>query len=160
VVDIDLVGSFHVARAAFEQLRATRGSILFVSADQARSPYDEQAHVGAAKAGVDALMRNLALEWGRYGVRANAVAPGPVEGTEGMRRLTEIAGVEAWNRMIPLKRFAKQSEIGQVAVFLSSSLASYVTGAVVPVDGGLRLSGPHSFNYAVRNRRAAGNPDL
>lgn len=155
VTDIDLLGSFHVARAAFGQLRRTTGSILFVSADQARSPYDEQAHVAAAKAGVDALMRNLALEWGRFGIRSNAIAPGPVEETEGMRRLTEIAGADTWTQMVPLERFARQSEVGHVAVFLASPLASYVTGAVVPVDGGLRLSGPHAYNQAVRRARNA-----
>jgi NAD(P)-dependent dehydrogenase (short-subunit alcohol dehydrogenase family) len=154
VVDIDLLGSFHCARAAFDQLRRTRGSLLFVSADQARSPYEEQAHVGAAKAGVDALMRNLALEWGKYGIRANALAPGPVEGTEGMRRLTELTGRDIWTDMVPLSRFARPEEIGDLAVVLSSPLAGYVTGAVLPVDGGLRLCGPYPFNARLRSARA------
>src|SRR5271165_6702749 len=69
VVDIDLLGGFNSARAAFAQLNETKGSIIFISAGQAFVPYAFQAHVGAAKAGIDSLMRNLALEWGAYGIR-------------------------------------------------------------------------------------------
>ncbi|HCK82451.1 MAG TPA: short-chain dehydrogenase, partial [Candidatus Competibacteraceae bacterium] len=87
VIDIDLLGSFHTCRAAFEQLKETRGNIIFISAGMAFLPYAFQAHVGAAKAGIDNLMRNLALEWGRFGIRSNSIAPGPIEGTEGVRRL-------------------------------------------------------------------------
>jgi NAD(P)-dependent dehydrogenase (short-subunit alcohol dehydrogenase family) len=91
VVDIDLLGSFHTARAAFEQLRETRGTLLFISAAQASVPFAYQAHVGAAKAGVDHMMRNLALKWGRYGIPCNSMARGPIADTEGMRRLERPA---------------------------------------------------------------------
>ncbi len=87
VVDIDLLGSFHAARAAFPQLKETRGSIIFISAGKAFQAYPYQAHVGAAKAGVDMLMKDLAVDWGKHGIRANSIAPGPIAGTEGMRRL-------------------------------------------------------------------------
>jgi NAD(P)-dependent dehydrogenase (short-subunit alcohol dehydrogenase family) len=87
VVEIDLFGTFHAASAAFSQLRQAGGCAIFISAGQSILPYALQAHAGAAKAGVDNLMRNLALEWGRYGIRVNSIIPGPIEGTEGMRRL-------------------------------------------------------------------------
>jgi NAD(P)-dependent dehydrogenase (short-subunit alcohol dehydrogenase family) len=151
VVDIDLVGSFNASRAAFDQLRSTRGTILFLSAGQAYVPYALQAHVGAAKAGVDHLMRNLALEWGRFGIRCNSVAPGPIEGTEGMRRLAP--NDEALHRRlraaIPLGRYGNVEDIGRAAVFLASPLAAYITGTLLVVDGGQNLPGSGPFSELV-----------
>jgi NAD(P)-dependent dehydrogenase (short-subunit alcohol dehydrogenase family) len=143
VVDIDLIGSFNASRAAFEQLKATQGSIIFISAGQAFMPYAAQAHAGAAKAGVDNLMQNLALEWGRYGIRSNSIAPGPIEGTEGMRRLApgDSDLQEKLKRTIPMQRFGTVDDIGQAAVFLASPLATYVTGTRLVVDGGQNLPG-------------------
>lgn len=77
VVDIDLKGTFNVCRASFDQLRANRGQVLNISATLHYLGTPLQLHVSAAKAGVDALTRNLAVEWGRYGIRVNAIAPGP-----------------------------------------------------------------------------------
>lgn len=141
VIEIDLLGTFHAARAAFDQLKETRGSALFVSAGQAFIPYPWQAHVGAAKAGNDNLMKNLALEWGKFGIRVNSVAPGPIEGTEGMKRLAPGGMDEDLKSAIPLGRFGTVDEIGQVACFLASPLASYVTGTVLVADGGQNLPG-------------------
>jgi NAD(P)-dependent dehydrogenase (short-subunit alcohol dehydrogenase family) len=150
VVDIDLNGSFNAARAAFDQLRATSGNLIFVSAGQAFTPYPAQAHCGAAKAGVDNLMRNLALEWGRYGIRSNSIAPGPVEGTEGVRRLLPSDEArDKLERSIPLGRFGRAGEIGHAAVFLASPLASYVTGTRLRADGGQNLSGSGVFAQAL-----------
>jgi NAD(P)-dependent dehydrogenase (short-subunit alcohol dehydrogenase family) len=149
VVEIDLLGSFHTARAAFGSLKESRGSILFVSAGQAYLPFSHQSHVGAAKAGIESLMTNLALEWGQYGIRSNSVVPGPIGGTEGMRRLTEPIGIETWTEAVPLGRLGRTDEIAAMAVVLSSPLASYVTGARVVVDGGLGLSGLGAISRAV-----------
>jgi NAD(P)-dependent dehydrogenase (short-subunit alcohol dehydrogenase family) len=149
VVDIDLMGSFHAAYAAFDQLRETKGCLLFVSAAQAYVPFAYQAHVGAAKAGVDSLMRNLALEWGRYGIRCNSIAPGPIAGTEGMRRLEEAASSDTWLEMIPLGRYGTTEEIGALAAVLASPLGAFVTGALLTVDGGQGLVGSGTFNRAV-----------
>ena len=146
VVDIDLLGAFNAARAAFEQLKTTRGSIIFISAGQAFTPYAFQLHVGAAKAGIDMMMRNLALEWGRYGIRVNSIAPGPIEGTEGMRRLSDPAALAQLARAIPLQRLGTVDDIGQLAVFLASPLASFVTGTLVVADGGQNLPGSALFN--------------
>jgi NAD(P)-dependent dehydrogenase (short-subunit alcohol dehydrogenase family) len=142
VVDIDLLGSFNAARAAFAQLKETRGSIIFISAGQAHIPYAFQAHVGAAKAGVEMLMKDLALEWGRFGIRVNSIVPGPIEGTEGVKRLVASDAIkQKLTRAIPLGRFGTVEDIGGVAVFLASPLASYVTGATLVADGGQNLPG-------------------
>src|SRR5271166_2976371 len=149
VVDIDLLGAFHAAREAFEQLKATRGCIIFISAGQAFVPHAYQAHVGAAKAGIDNLMKNLALEWGRHGIRANSIVPGPIEGTEGMRRLSTPDNDARHKEVIPLRRYGQPDEIGQAAVFLASPLAAYITGAILCVDGGSSLVGSALWNQAV-----------
>jgi NAD(P)-dependent dehydrogenase (short-subunit alcohol dehydrogenase family) len=147
VVDIDLLGSFNACRAAFDQLAETRGSITFISAGQGFVPYPAQAHVGAAKAGVDHLMRNLALEWGRFGIRSNSIAPGPIEGTEGMRRLApeDPSYHDRLKQAIPLGRYGTVDEIGAAAVFLASPLAAYITGTLLVVDGGQNLAGSCPF---------------
>jgi NAD(P)-dependent dehydrogenase (short-subunit alcohol dehydrogenase family) len=157
VVDIDLLGSFNASRAAFEHLKETRGNIIFISAGQAFTPYFAQAHCGAAKAGIDNMMRNLALEWGRFGIRSNSIAPGPIEGTEGMRRLTPDdpkfqAGLKG---AIPLGRYGQPEEIGNVAVFLASPLASYVTGTLLVADGGQNLPGSGVFTQLAMEAMAA-----
>ena len=106
-------------------------------------------HVGAAKAGVDNMMKNLALEWGKYGIRSNSIVPGPIAGTEGVKRL----GGEAWEKMqhktIPLGRYGTVEEIGNAAAFLASPLAAYVTGTVLVVDGGQNLFGSAPFGAAI-----------
>lgn len=156
VTDIDLLGSFHVARAGFEQLRRTQGSVLFVSGGQSFMTLAGQAHVSAAKAGVDQLMRSLALEWGPHGVRSNSIVPGPVSGTEGMRRLTESGNDQAWTDSVPLGRFAQPAEIGRMAALMLSPVCSYMTGAQVLVDGGLALSGGGLINAASARRDLLG----
>lgn len=146
VIDIDLQGSFNASRAAFEQLKATRGSILFISAGAAFVPQAYQLHVGAAKAGIDNMMKNLAIEWGRHGIRANSIVPGPIAGTEGMRRLAPPEFEAMKKSVIPLGHYGTVDDIGQAAVFLASPLAAYVTGAVLVVDGGTNLSGSALWN--------------
>ena len=140
VVDIDLKGTFNVCRAAFSELKKTGGSILNISATlhYLGTPY--QLHVSAAKAGVDALTRNLAVEWGRHGIRVNGIAPGPIEDTEGMARLVPEAVKEKMKRRIPLGRFGRIRDIEQAAVFLCSTGASFINGAMLVVDGGQWLS--------------------
>jgi NAD(P)-dependent dehydrogenase (short-subunit alcohol dehydrogenase family) len=101
-----------------------------------------QVHVCAAKAGVDMVTRVLAMEWGPEGIRINSIVPGPIEGTEGMGRLAPTP--EMRQRVIesvPLKRFGTPRDIANMAMFLASPLASYVSGAVIPVDGGWSQGG-------------------
>jgi NAD(P)-dependent dehydrogenase (short-subunit alcohol dehydrogenase family) len=148
VIDIDLVGSFNAARLAFDQLERTRGSILFITAPMAHMAHAYQAHVGPAKAGVEMLMKNLALEWGPYGIRSNSIIPGFVADTEGMRRISAESEIDRFVRHIPLRRIGTASEIGQAAAFLASPLAAYITGTSLWVDGGQALSGSGFFNDA------------
>ena len=150
VIDIDLLGSFHASHAAFEQLRDRRGCLIFISAPQAFVPQAYQLHVGAAKAGVDNLMRNLAVEWGRHGIRANSIVPGPIEGTEGLKRLSSPEVDERAKQAVPLRRYGSVDDIGQAAVFLASPLASYITGTVLLVDGGSALVGSALWNETVQ----------
>jgi len=146
VVDIDLVGSFNASRIAFDQLKRTRGSILFVTAPMAMMPHAYQAHVGPAKAGVEMLMKNLALEWGPYGIRSNSIIPGFVGDTEGMRRISSTEDSGNFVANIPLRRMGVTQEIGEAAAFLASPLASFITGTSLWVDGGQALSGSGFFN--------------
>ena len=136
VVDIDLKGTFNVCRAAFVELKKNRGQILNISATLHYLGTPMQLHVSAAKAGVDALTRNLAVEWGRHGIRVNAIAPGPIGDTEGMKRLVPEPIKEKLRRQVPLGRFGEIADIEKAAVFLCSDAASYINGAVLVVDGG------------------------
>ena len=146
VVDIDLLGSFNASSAAFDQLKETKGTIIFISAGMAYMPHKFQVHVGAAKAGIDMMMKNLALEWGHHGIRANSVVPGPIEGTEGMKRLSTPEAKATLIDAVPMRRMGSVDDIGQTAAFLASPLASYITGCVVVCDGGSNLAGSGRFN--------------
>jgi peroxisomal 2,4-dienoyl-CoA reductase len=141
VVDIDLKGTFNVCRATIDQLKEHRGQILNISATLHYTGTPMQLHVSAAKAGVDALTRNLAVEWGRYGIRVNGIAPGPIEDTEGMSRLVPEQIKEKLKRKIPLGRFGRIKDIEQAAVFLCSDAASFINGVTLVVDGGQWLAG-------------------
>jgi peroxisomal 2,4-dienoyl-CoA reductase len=140
VVDIDLKGTFNVCRAAFAQLKEHRGQILNISATLHYLGTPMQLHVSAAKAGVDALTRNLAVEWGRYGIRVNAIAPGPIEDTEGMQRLVPEAVKAQLKKLVPIGRFGRIADIEKAAVFVCSDAASFINGVVLVVDGGHWLS--------------------
>jgi len=139
VVDIDLKGTFNVSRAAFPHLKVQGGSVLNISATLQLLGTVGQAHASAAKAGIDALTRALAAEWGPSGIRVNGVAPGPVEGTEGVKRLTSDASRRMIAEQCPLGRMATIDEVAQACVFLCSDAASFITGVTLVVDGGLWL---------------------
>lgn len=141
VVDIDLIGTFHVLRASYAFLRKPGASVISITAAQAVHPSLFQSHACAAKAGVNMITKCLALEWGGAGVRVNAIAPGPIADTGGMSKLTPTPeAVAAHTRTIALGRFGTKQEVADLAVFLCSDSARYITGAILDCDGGSSLS--------------------
>jgi NAD(P)-dependent dehydrogenase (short-subunit alcohol dehydrogenase family) len=140
VVDIDLMGTFNVFRAGYRCIRKPGGVLLAISAPQGSSPTKNQAHVCAAKAGVNMLVKCLAFEWGAEGIRVNAISPGPISGTEGVERMAPgPAEKSAWAARIALGRFGTLDEIATAVIFLAGPAASYVTGTVIDFDGGCQL---------------------
>lgn len=137
VVEIDLLGTFHVMQAVYPYLQKPGAAIINISAPQAVTPMPAQSHVCAAKAGVDMITRTLALEWGGEGIRLNSIVPGPIDGTEGMKRLAPNEAIRnAVVNSVPLKRMGTPQDIANACLFLASDMASYITGAIIPVDGG------------------------
>jgi NAD(P)-dependent dehydrogenase (short-subunit alcohol dehydrogenase family) len=141
VVDIDLSGTFHTFRAAYSRLRRPGASLIAISSGQAMRPVWGQAHASAAKAGIESLVRTLALEWGPEGIRVNSLCPGPIADTEGVNRLISDQQTERITARIPTRRYGRHEEIANAAIFLLSSASSYVTGSTLMCDGGLLLSG-------------------
>lgn len=136
VVDIDLVGTFHVMRQAHPYLTKPGASVISITAPQSFVPMRYQAHVCAAKAGVDQLTRVLALEWGGDGIRVNSISPGAIADTEGAKRLSVPGEEKRSAESVPLKRIGTKQDIAWLAMFLGSPYASYISGAVIPCDGG------------------------
>lgn len=142
VIEIDLLGTFHVMQAVYPFLTKPGASIINISAPQAFVPMAAQAHVCAAKAGVDMITRTLCLEWGSEGVRINSIIPGPIDNTEGMKRLAPTEGIrKAVQKSVPLQRMGSTDDIANACLFLASDFASYITGAIIPVDGGWAQGG-------------------
>ena len=137
VVDIDLLGTYNVTRCAFDAWLAEHGgSIVNISAPFAQKGVVFQSHVAAAKAGVDSLTRTCAVEWGPYGIRVNAIAPGTIGGTEGVRRFAEAVTGGDDRPKNPLGLQGHGSDIAYLALFLCSPMARFVSGQVIAVDGG------------------------
>lgn len=146
VVDIDLCGTFNACRAAFAHLSKHPGSaIVSITATQAAIPTPLQCHAGAAKAGIAKLTQDLALEWGRAGIRVAAVAPGPIEGTEGMSRLAPPDAEASLKKRVPMQRYGTIDEIAAAVLYLVSPAGAYVTGSTLLVDGGMSLIGAGPF---------------
>jgi NAD(P)-dependent dehydrogenase (short-subunit alcohol dehydrogenase family) len=142
VVDIVLNGTFNCTRFAFEALRRSRGSVLNIIATYAWSGEPGAVHSASAKAGVLAMTRTLAAEWGQFGIRVNAIAPGPIhtEGTD--KNLWSVADVEKQvAAQIPLGRLGEPGDVSRAALWLCSDDAQWISGAALPVDGAHWLHG-------------------
>jgi NAD(P)-dependent dehydrogenase (short-subunit alcohol dehydrogenase family) len=149
VVDIDLLGTFNVFRASHPYLAKPGASLIAITAGQAEQPMMNQIHACAAKAGVNMVTRCLAMEWGPEGIRVNAISPGPIADTEGMRRLTPTPESEAaYKATIPLGIYGEKRDIAGLAVFLCSPAARYLTGAIIPCDGGSALTGGSQNSFS------------
>jgi 3-oxoacyl-[acyl-carrier protein] reductase len=138
VIDTNLTGSFRVAkRAAKGMLRLRRGRLIFISSVVGLLGSAGQVNYAASKAGLVGMARSLARELGSRSITANVVAPGFVE-TEMTAVLPEETQ-KAYKAQIPLGRYASVEEVAAVVAWLGSDAAGYVTGAVIPVDGGLGM---------------------
>lgn len=150
VIDIDLLGAYNVFHHAFHHISKPGGSMIAITAPQAVNPTGFQVHACAAKAGINMLVKCLALEWGQFGIRVNAISPGPIADTEGMARLAPTPEIEkAMTARTPLKRFGTKDEIGALASFLSAQEAEYITGSIFNCDGGVEL-GDASADFSPR----------
>jgi NAD(P)-dependent dehydrogenase (short-subunit alcohol dehydrogenase family) len=141
VVDIVLNGSFYCSQIFGQQMiRQNQGNIINILATYAWTGGPGTIHSACAKAGVLAMTRTLAVEWARYGIRVNAVAPGPVDTPGARERLwptDEIA--RKIKEEIPLKRFAAPAEVVDAITFLLSPYAAYINGECLTIDGGAWL---------------------
>jgi NAD(P)-dependent dehydrogenase (short-subunit alcohol dehydrogenase family) len=141
VIDIVLNGSFYCSQILGEQMiRQNSGQIINILATYAWTGGPGTIHSASAKAGVLTMTRTLAVEWAKYGIRVNAVAPGPFD-TEGAKtRLWPTPEIEnAVREKVPVKRFAKVEEVAQAVLYLSSPYASYINGECLTIDGGAWL---------------------
>ncbi|XP_078691412.1 peroxisomal 2,4-dienoyl-CoA reductase [(3E)-enoyl-CoA-producing]-like [Branchiostoma floridae x Branchiostoma belcheri] len=143
VMEIDAHGSFNCSKAVFDKyMKDHGGSIVNITATLHHRGVALQTHAGSAKAAIDAMTRHLAVEWGQYGIRINCVAPGPIDDTEGMRRLggaklKKMTGsYERLIREIPVGRIGTKSDIANGCLYLVSPAGSFVSGTNLIVDGG------------------------
>ena len=147
VMDIDVLGSYNTVKATLPHLvtsaaehkaggksaspAGTGGRIIFISATFHYTAMPLQTHVSVAKAGVDALSNNVALEFGPRGVTSNVISPGPIAGTEGMERLSMSDNLADSMKNIPLGRWGTVKEIADATVYLFSDAGNFVTGHVL-----------------------------
>ncbi|CAH2307548.1 Hypothetical predicted protein [Pelobates cultripes] len=147
VIDIDTVGTFNASKILFEKFFRDHGGVIInITATLSYRGQVLQMHAGSAKAAIEAMTKHLAVEWGPSRVRVNSLAPGPISGTEGMRRLGG-AELEAamYSSSIPLQRLGNKTEMAHGALFLASPLASYMTGTTLVLDGGSWLTSPNQL---------------
>jgi peroxisomal 2,4-dienoyl-CoA reductase len=157
VIEIDLYGTFFCSQAVLPVMRAQGGgSIVNISMTLHYRGWPLMAHATAAKAGIDALTKTLALEWARDRVRINAIAPGPIP-TEGVKKafapppsadgvvdvFAQERAMDSYaKRMIPLQRFGTPEDIANMVAYLASPAGAWITGAIMVVDGGEWLAKP------------------
>ncbi|XP_078728793.1 peroxisomal 2,4-dienoyl-CoA reductase [(3E)-enoyl-CoA-producing] [Lampetra fluviatilis] len=150
VMDIDTMGTFNSSLALYRRCFKEHGGVIVnISATISYRGQMLQVHAGAAKAANDAMTKHMAVEWGPDKVRINSLAPGPISGTEGMRRLGGHLKGQNPFASVPLGRAGTKTDMAHCALFLASPLASYVTGSTLVADGGAWMTSSNDFN-AVR----------
>jgi peroxisomal 2,4-dienoyl-CoA reductase len=141
VIEIDTIGTFQMCKHVYRLwMKKNGGCIINISACLHYLGTLMNVHASAAKAGVDAITKTLALEWGPKGVRVNGVAPGLIEGTEGFDRLIDIKSEKKFDPddfkgLIPLQRFGNRKDVTNTILYLASDMSSYITGQTLVVDG-------------------------
>ena len=149
VIGIVLNGSFYCSRAVGRHMiaRGGGGSIVSILANYVWTGSAGTIHSAAAKAGVMSMTQTLAVEWARYKIRVNAVAPGPVESAGAAKQLWNTPeAVQRITDIVPLRRFGQPSEVADAVAFLVSPLAEYITGETLTIDGGAWL-GRGTFGF-------------
>jgi len=145
VIGIDLLGSFNMAKAAFPHLKASGDAVIVnISATLHYKAMPFQMHASAAKAAIDVMTNNMGVEWGEYGIRAVAIAPGPIAGTVGGptgRVFGKLIGSqlnerETLLRAVPIGRYGTVQDIANAVLFVCSSAGNYVNATQIVVDGG------------------------
>ena len=140
VMSINLDGTFLVSQAALPELKKTRGSMVNIASISGLRASTLRTAYGTSKAALIALTQQQAAELGEYGIRVNAVAPGPVRTKLAMAVHTQDI-IDAYHDAIPLGRYGTETELAGAIVFLCSDRASYITGQCLAVDGGFESTG-------------------
>jgi NAD(P)-dependent dehydrogenase (short-subunit alcohol dehydrogenase family) len=144
VIGIVLNGTFYCSRAVGRYMIARKrgGSIVSILANYVWTGSPGTIHSAAAKAGVMSMTQTLAVEWAPYGIRVNAVAPGPIDSPGAAKQLWNTPeAVERITGMVPLGRWGTPAEVADAVTFLTSPQSGFITGEVLTVDGGARLNG-------------------
>ncbi len=147
IIDIVLMGTIHCSLAVGKKMiNQKKGAILNIVTTYAWTGSGYVVPSACAKAGVLALTRSLAVEWGTYGIRTNAIAPGPFPTEGAWNRLVPPGFEEKMKERIPSKRFGEPRELANLATFLVSDYSGFINGEVVTIDGGEWLKGAGQFN--------------
>lgn len=137
IMDIDTMGTFNSSKIVYEKYMQDHGGVIVnITATQHLTGVPMQCHVGAAKSAIEALTRHLAVEWGPSNVRIMCVAPGPVEETEGYRRLAGSISKKELQKIIPLGKVSTRCDIANIVLFVASEAAHLLTGSCIIADGG------------------------
>jgi NAD(P)-dependent dehydrogenase (short-subunit alcohol dehydrogenase family) len=139
VVDVTLIGTVNVMRAALPDLLETKGRIVNVASDSARTGEHSMSVYAGAKAGVVAITKSVAQEVGRKGVRANVVAPGTTQTPGSAAFIEQVGGPDKLAKAYPLGRLGQPEDIAGAVLFLASPLSSWITGQVLSVSGGYTM---------------------
>jgi NAD(P)-dependent dehydrogenase (short-subunit alcohol dehydrogenase family) len=160
VLSVNLTGAFLTAQAFGSRMIARqRGSIVLIGSTDGLGGQPSRTHYVVSKHGLNGLTKNLALEWGRYGIRVNSIAPNAIDTPMLRRNMPPRFLSEVIEDRTPLGRLAQATEIASAALLLLSDAASYITGAIVPVDGGLTAgfwTHRHGADYSSKKLLEAG----